>query len=501
MATCAYYILGNSDLKVIDMDGNEISKVDNFREYTRELADILKNTNSTAKKDFLKFDKEVEIKFQNKGEKNILKISKIRMPIFTAYIDKINQTQHKKPDKIIFFYTNQENPDKGDTIYLYQIIRLFAQKRYRYNESDICGIEVSCNPSNYEEVGRFYDEYFEKNEEQIKYNSMNYILSTTGTPAMTNILSVKMLDYPHQYYYGERADNGGTRIIELNYFTKLNCDRYRRLIDRTIKDLCYNNASEIFKESPFRKKFEVRQLLKVAYHLRNFNFENAYEEAEILEQNKWLLDRVSDLQLKTEERLSLIYDFMEISLENHKYLETVALLFGLLDNLRQYLFEKTFRIKIKDEKTNSFSEFNNFIESKPDLKSYFDKKGIKYKNAPTKVVLNKILSDFLKYGDKKTPEDRRNSNYIERFFQLNEKVEHLQDLRNMTPFAHGVKGIILEDICNLKNTISDILEFLKLIDIKKENDDKKNNKKDDKKDEDNIFKKINNAIIELLEKY
>lgn len=485
MATAAYYNLGNSDIYFYDTNGNEYSRIYNIRKITKDIFQNIELDNcvlNKAKTGFI-LNKEIELQLKtSRKDVVVANINRIEFPIISSFFKYLSMNG-KKPTKIFFFYTDQPGENnRQDTIYIYEIVKKFLMQAFRYSFSAIIGERITLNPADYDEMTKFYNDFFDRNKE-IKYFEDNYLQLTTGTPQMVNVLAIKLIDYPHSYYYMARnvATSKTDKVVKLEYFDRINYYKYKNLIENIIEGLNYELAKEVYDISPFKRFRDISELFSMANCLKNFNFIEAYDIIQKVNIDLQLRGVLSDILCFPEKKLSIIYYLMEVYLKNGEYLETVALLFGLMENIRISIFKKVFNVNI-EKIDGEFKEFNEFIEENEDLKQYLISKKKKYFNNPSRIVVQTIFEYF----------NERENDIIEKFIlneylKLNRIIEDnkLQDLRNMLPFAHGTEGVkadSLEKIREIMNMFKGILGQLNIIDEKSKN----------------VFLEINETVISLI---
>ncbi len=474
MAICAYYILGNSDIGYVTENNDYIPgyRLANFRQTTKNYTDLLKeNINYSIKDKSLELDERKKIKTR----KETKYINKLYFPIISSFIQKICIEEHKKPDNIVIFYTDQKNKKykKKDTIYLFEIIKLYLRKKYNYKKREITGEKISRNPVDYQMMDKYFREYFKANDQIDKY-STNYLLVTTGIPAMYITFTLEMLNYNNARYYGAVEKGRDCEIKEIKYFKERKNKKYKKMIKNAITSLSYENALEIYRQSPFlRTNPQIEPLLMIGRNLLNFDFKNANRYARRLQKSN-LTDKVSDLWMHEADRIKFIFDLIEMYLKNEECLISITYIFGLFDNLRQYIIESRLGVKIEKNKDGKFEAFNSFLEDNESINKIFKEKKLRYYNNPNKIVLRKILSF---YKDKH-PE-------IKEFLKIDIKLDDLHERRNKLPLAHGTKGAGSELRKGIEELSEEINKLLKVLEIKES--------------ESNLLKETNKEIIENME--
>jgi len=456
-----YYTLGNSDLTI----NHKYQRLTNHREITEKLS--LCDFEIEGKK-FIP-QKSINVNLTIGNDEYEVNIEEITFPIFIPLLEEIFR-QDGKPDKIFLFATNQ--PHSQDTIFLAKIMKKFIEKSYKITDVEI--VEIRFAPSDYEEMFKFFRQFVIQHQKEIKNNLNNYIQLSAGTPAMCLSLSISFMEYPVKYYYISREKK---KVKEINTFEILNKEKYALILKNLLSAYDYKVILTVLENSPFRSFDNIAHILQILVYLRNFNFEGALEEFRKLSREyqrefRELGKICSNCVFQEEERIILMYALFEIYLKNEEYIEAVTILFGILDNLRRRKVEKLYGIKIKKVK-GEFKEFNDLCEK---YKERFEKKRLEYKNHPSGIVLNELLSLCLKEVDKDDVE-KQNLRTLLEFVQLVEKEEILS-LRDLGPFAHGSKGISDSDEEKIKKRGDKLKEILKF--------------------KENIFDRINELILKKL---
>ncbi|MCK4257653.1 MAG: hypothetical protein KAX49_01670 [Halanaerobiales bacterium] len=485
MSTVALYTLGNSDLQMVDNEGNIWTRTNNLKKTSKNIWTYIEKDNfkikvNTMKKEekyfeeakiLLKSNIEVEIKANENNNGVKIEISEIRFPLLTAFLNKIRELEDgQNPDEIILFATNQESHSNLDTIYLSKIIKRYLSSESKYHIAEIKVAEIHNNPSNYKYMEDFFGSFVASNSE-LQYKKI-YTQVTAGTPAMCFNLALNVIEFKHTYLYIKDLDDKNSSVaVELDYFTRLEYKKNLTLINSALNGLSYEVAREIFNNSSFRQSSDVRWYFDILVKLRNFDYKEAFELSKNLS-NSQLYRLLGDLNIKTLwfKRYKIIYDLIEKLDQNNHLLEATVLLSGLHDNLRQYFFEKVSGVSIEKDKSGRFSSFNDYIASQSTLKNKLEKSFKKEEFEPSKPVLGKIIKHFCENSN--CPENY--SKQLKEFEVLNKRVEIIQDKRNKTPYTHGTIGISKHEYdYEIRDVVIDtgtfIKKYLKIDGIEKEN--------------------------------
>jgi len=438
MARSLLYLVGSSDIVL-----NGYSRFNNFYETTKKALKIFQKTsNDKIQRGRYGFNftigEEIEIILQGRRKREPL--STIEAPIFGPLLEEL---RNEEITHIYLFATQQTPPHFQDTLYAAKLLKHFAKTKQNLKN---ISIDIECitkNPSDYDLMANYFENFFEKKGDQLRRNVLNYISVTAGTPSEVVNLALTSMDLPVEYYYFDRVTHTARKT---KLFQKLNRQNYASVLSGLVNSYEYESALRIAKESPFRDNFDILTLLEVMRRRILFNFYGALEESRKIHIDNDIIsslrDTLSDLaQLDNKKLLAELFYRVELCFEKKDFLEGIPLLFSLLDNTLQYLFVNQTDIKIK--KINGhFREFNEFIENNLKLKKYLEKDKIKYKDNPSQVTLIKILN----WLNKNSP-----SKCFQELLAFRKKCEQrkstlygkisLMDLRNEGPYAHGSRGI------------------------------------------------------------
>ena len=489
MTVRALYTLGNSDLQLIDSEGNVFSRPLNLREITKTLLEHIKDNPTTVdhKNSQIILDKEIEIKYKAfEGTKDLL-IERVNLPMLCPFLNKIIELSEKKLKKfeLILFATNQNNPkyNDKDTLYLAELIKEALLLEWRYHIKDVKIEEINVNPTDYSEMEIFFGDYIKNNDViNLKHN---YVQITAGTPAMCFNLALNIVDFHHTIIYLKPKGETKSEAFELDYFTKMHYKKYLSILKKSLEGFSFQIAKEIIQESPFKKSHEVDILLDILIRLCNFDFDEAHKLSERIPTNIEVVELIRKIKLNTEKfSYKIAYDLIEKYHNKNQYIETTALLAGLYDNLRQFLFCRYTGCLVKDKK-GSFNSFNEYIESNEELKEKLKNNDLSnYKDNPSKPVLSTILS----WLESKNTLTKEQEQVLGDFTKLNKEMKVVQDIRNDTMYGHGMSGISQKQYeSKIKNIVTETKDLVveKIFDFEKE-------------DKENVFDKINNIIINNL---
>jgi len=438
LAYSLLYIVGNNDVKI-----NGHQKFVDFHNTTQVTLDILKRAKGkkiTEKGFILPGNDKIQISIEIKGTKQTFDedLTTIELPIFVPIIQKVMQDCHAKPDKIYLFGTEQIPSYHQDTIYAARLIEYYITEIYKILSENIIIKKIEKSPFDYDQMAEYFAFFFKENQD-LKNNAINYISLTAGTPAETLNIALASMDLSVKYLYLPRYS---TKCKEVRLLSQLNRQKYASIIKELINNYEYRSALEIARESPYGSNFQLLTLLEVMRRRILFDFEEALKESRKIDVVdkiiRNLVNNLADLsQLEEKKIIEELFYRIELSFKKKNYLEGIALLFSLVENLLQFQFKAATRKKI--EKVNrEFKEFNEFILEK----SYIENKE-KYLNNPNRSNLRELLALISRNESPIKGIDETNIfiNQIERPVKINGKEISILDLRNRSPYAHGNMGI------------------------------------------------------------
>lgn len=448
MGTICIYPVGNSDIKSSGNKGN-------YRDFTKELSEVIKK----GVPDSLSLSTGG---FFYKGEK-------IELPIFSSLLNFL-KTNREKDVVFLFVVTDQQNvaPELSskDTIYAWYLLAYYLERKGQAILEKVKEpLIVSKDPTDILEITELMREFTDKNFAEFNEYGNIYVILGPGTPAINYslILSFSRFDKVHFYYAKEKkTEKFPTEFVEVklkSYFEKL-------FIKRTLKDMIssfdYISAATFIRKSiELHPEFaELMHLCEALSNRMNFEFEKALisldKHISLSKNNEDLIkdlkERLSKLKSKDEKaRIEELYLQFGLRIRANRFLEAVAMIFRIEEELLKMEVEKEFKLKIEKGK-EGFKEFKYFIDNKIELKTFLEKKKINYEE-PTRVVLKSIL-EFPHFKDKhvevlefcNTLEERQNSSELS-----------ILELRNLSPFAHGFEGAGSEKITELTGWVPDTI--------------------------------------------
>jgi len=192
-------------------------------------------------------------------------VREIRLPILEKVVAKLYEAG-RKLDRMFVIYTDQPIKHDKDTYWAYRVIKYAAEQtdyfRYRF---DVCGIKVTQNPADLEDMFVLYrdicTETFLK-EQGVTAQDALYACFTGGAPAMqVNMMQgFSSLQFPavREYYYvpmigGKSQEARKIRIAEL-----LRHDDVMELLEQMLRSRQFSAAAELLQRLEFDSLRDIR---------------------------------------------------------------------------------------------------------------------------------------------------------------------------------------------------------------------------------------------------
>lgn len=405
------YTIGNSDISFYNADGNEISDKkslikSNFKSLTGE----------AVKK--ICFTEECKLVFRNPFEYNDEKFCSAEFKIFDAFYKAINDGI----DCIYLFYTDQNHPQ--DTLYCAELLERYISDKYGKNCEKI---KIDKDPSDYIKMDGFFSSFILKNKKTFESFEAIYFQITAGTPAMCINLALNLINYNTKMFCIKKVNNHSEAYSVKNSYS-LHKKFINEQIKRELENLNYKMAKDIALNSFYRNDSENISMIEEGEKLLNFNYP----------------------ELSEKEKIFIVLSRIEMSINCGKYIESLVLIVGLGEKIMINLLEDTAKRKnIKIDVRSSGLEdlvidddyLKNDILNNKSKKKYYSKRNCV-----------DVLNNIMEHEKQKSKKTR-----IKNFLEVNKKLRKCADLRDNSPYAHGLEGIKEED----KETISDAFMGLK----------------------------------------
>lgn len=405
-------LLGNRDLQISKNASIPISDVAYFV-VNNDDNNFMTISTRHQDKTFLQISQKIEDEYETTF-KNVLSF-----PMLDSYISLIPN----EIEKIIFTTSKQSPLDKQDCFHVGNLATQF----YREKGYDVEFIPFSCNPTNFGELVNFFIQLYNQNQ-----NRTIYFGNSGGTPDMRAAT----------YFAGIFRN---IEFITINARNKMpnksNFKHQERLILRhTVEEMLKVFDYEGINQLPIGNE-AINALAQYAQARIALNFEKAKNIAKRLDTDTFFqvllteVDKnmtIKDLECET-------YFSAKIKYAQGAYSDYLWRLFTIHDNMFIPITESLLNGRVIFNKKDEHSEWNNLINSKPDLIEYLEKKEINNRplafREPNKFAYKAIVDYFYPKGNSNRP------NFID---DINSCLERLGSLRNAV--AHNYKGIGLEDI-------------------------------------------------------
>jgi len=445
MTALLFYFVGNSD---IQLNGK---RIDNFREKTKELCEKIKEN--------LNDEKPI---IRNNGFK--IENDLIELPIFISYLEYLKDELTDL--KIYFIYTNQEPRHDKDTLYAYEILKLYTEKKHKNVKiEEIC---INKDPSNWDEMGLFFKDKARELQDELEVSLKNYVSISPGTPASYVSLAMNLLDYDVKFISSSQQ-SGKSVAKEVVIFNKIKKENALEKIKILLDSYRYKNAYNFIQKSPLRYLKDIKDLIKSMNYCLNDDFRNAMDEFKSLPEKiqtdfKNYGEFISRICRNNELiKFKDLYWKIKMAAECEQYVEFIALIFNLRENLAHYLFKEVIG--------KAPLQCKEYIESNADLKREFENQKLNYEK-PSIPVIEKVLNFEMGKINKENPNYDKIDSFLSFSKYLNEP-KYIEDgeislskLRNEGRFAHGITATneeILNKFGGVKNIMEEVANPLKKI--------------------------------------
>lgn len=469
MTASLFYFIGNSDIQV---NGERIIK--NFREETQKI--------------YLEIKEKIEQKkpiIRSKGFE--LDGDFIGIPIFCSYLDYLKDELNHLT--IYLIYTNQNPSHEKDTLYAYKILKLYLNSKKEFKTVSTKPICIDKNPSDWDEMGLFFRKKIPELKSELDQNLNNYVSISPGTPASYISLALNLIDYDVRFI-ASHQEGDLSKAKEVLIYNIIRKEKDLEKLSLLLDSYRYKKVTEFIADSSLRYMKNIQDLITLMSYCINDDFMGALKKFKHLPpevQNRFkeiglfiFLMCKNDIENKFKDLLWKI----QIAERCEEFVEFIALIFNMRENLLHYLLKDTIGMDPK--------EYIKLIENYEELKKKFNKSKLDF-NKLTVPVMEKILSDRLEKEDEKKGKKieicLQFSNFLNSKKDINGEEISLVDLRNQGRFAHGgraTNSVILEHFGGAKQIVARICELLKAI-ISKDLDLQKN-----------IYEQANKYIIEYL---
>lgn len=375
-------------------------------------------------------------------------------------------------ERIFLFATEQQPVNQKDTIYTARIIKEILIKKFNINNIEI--IQVHDNPSDYDEMLRFYEREIGKIPTSA---DVVHISITGGTPAQNTAMLIRsLLKFGNivQAVYKPM----GTR--ETKKF-KIGEEISRILLSEQLRVLnekhLYGAAAELAEKYNLLRQREIYRL-KAKEHRSQFDFEDSIknlekaltaasgEEKAIIKKEIEEIERLKgglkgnellgeEYFLKYRALIRELYTNMKQKWEQAAYADFLGRLFRFEEALLRYVFEKETKA-VTEKSKGGHEDFERHVKSDNELLNFLEGKGIKLERLePNRMVLRLILEFWVR---------EKGIGKLGQIYRFVDKInkpedDSLADLRNKSILAHGFEGISKQDF----EKYGDILEDIDII--------------------------------------
>jgi len=281
------------------------------------------------------------------------------------------------------------------------------------------------------------------------------ICSSGGTPQMKQallLLATNLLppDEVEAYQVDEKTDE----LKSINLTSTIRSEFVKRSCLELIKNYEYAAAVNLVKENQFQTKQTIKLLALLNYgkHRLTFDFITANKNLEYLSDSRFSsieFDNLKNFKINIQtqyERIFELYKNMLIQWKKENYVDFLARLFNLEEDIFYYFIHKQFNIDLHNTKNHAI--FIDMIQKDKTLEEKLSSKKFKGKQVNIAQVGNPLLFFIL---DVK-PENRKISRRLNKIGNYihetdgKKRNQGLDWLRNKSIAAHGFEAVSREII-------------------------------------------------------
>lgn len=419
-----FYTLGNSDLTFFDINGKEFGRITNQEEkkinFNKEFRGITeKFTKIPCNKE------EGKLVFSEPLEYKNIAFKSIGFKIFDAFYKAVGENA----DKIFLFYTDQSEKHPQDTIFCSQLLDRYITCRYRKSCERIC---IENDPWDFVEMDKFFRNFIIENQREIDSFEKIIFQLTAGTPAMYTNLALNLINYDTTMIY-IKNDKGNSSAVFIDQSYTLHKKFINAQILRELSNLNYTMAKQICINSFYRKNKDIVGLLEDGEKLLNFDYSG----------------------YSPEEKLRTVLSRIKFSIECGKYIESLALIVGLGENIMKNLLAEKAQemgLKISEEELKKKENILKLVENNLFLKNRIENRDY--------LVSRKDLKDVLVYFRDSITTSELNEK-IDTFLKINDDILlKCTQLRDESPYAHGSRGLVEDERMIIIEAYEKLFSFL-----------------------------------------
>lgn len=404
--------------------------------------------------------------------------AEIDLPILLPALRYVEALEYRYPEvsneedlTLRLFYTDQDDPDhrKNDTL---EVARIAKEKllsefsrgkkgglRFR-GQKAIQLIAVSSNPSRYDYMHRFYEDFFDQNRHiRNPEEHLCFVLLSGGTPQMNAMLLLHAVRHfgPNcvQVYVSP-----GEEARDLRVGAQIARTDARRRFDEALKVRQFRAAAEIAADA-FEGASGRAAACRYAEHRLAFDFKRAREYCEksmdaagrpLEEQMQRHLDAVNGLERDAasdgdkKRLLAELFYNVEVKYEAGEFVDVLGRVFRLQEAILTRIVEEHTALrggkKLKDQE--------DAVEALPGLMEFLEND---YRTADGEELdlgreMNRVgLAAVVEYMAKSGPglSEKRKAE-VSGMAAVAKRIEKLAGLRNKTILAHGFEGVSEENV-------------------------------------------------------
>ena len=428
------YTVGNSDITLYDAGGRKASRFKPFFEATREVAGagfepetgkkscrlLRPVVLSEGRDSFTATHFELQPLdalwewFGSNGERHLFRA--------TLFATRQSIADGKDPGA-------RARPYDSDTLHLAKLMAEYIAMRGWLPKGQITIEQINQNPSDYTAMGEWFRRYVGRSHKTLTAADRIYTQISCGTPAMYANLAHCLMPYGTTVIYISRTEQGSSAAEDRNYFREY-LDGIQATAAAAMDGLAYGTVRQLLANSPLRNSAKLRTLTELGESLAGYDYEEAgkilaSEQAQGIPQD--IRRQLEGIGGDFWQKARAVADQIEF-LECHgDTVQALVLVVGLADAIRTRLLEEHCRLRLEGMQRPA---------RQAALAKALSQRGLDCGDSD-KEDMRRILAWEAKSGG----HDAGARNRLNSFLELSRLVQRLAEIRNATPYAHGIMGV------------------------------------------------------------
>lgn len=347
-------------------------------------------------------------------------------------------------DGVVLIVSNQPEPPSSDpkargfwgqdTCELAAVIRTWLIETYHLRPDQVAIKEIRQNPADYGVMHTFLGELLP--EVKATYPDGRFYLALSGgTPAMNAMLLVQGTEILGEAAVPLYLSPQHPHPFVLNVGQKLLARSLRSTLRRELDLFNYHAALDLLTTNTTLLRddlpdwAELVQVIRYARERLNFNFAEAAQAISYPPQArlKLLADEIASRP--PEWLLAEVAHAADIKLRTGQYADFLGRVFRFHEAALRLMAQQRLGIVFEDDTGKRFDL--TWLSGQADLKTYLDKKGVRYKEVNRYVL--ELANRFIA--------ERNGDQAAQEALGMLDSIKQLADLRNHTPLAHNYEGV------------------------------------------------------------